>query len=170
VSRLAGLFSAGTSFAVRGENVVGPYVAASACAIAGADGSTAGAIPVLRRVGDSPNVSGVVERHAYEKLFSIVTQRQATCHASGSACAAGKVAQQNWGFEGQGLRCAESAALRAHYDSVTGGGKLVPSVHAGHSYRNLDPHSGAAPRDSRGQNFHGQTFMGAPLRGLNLLV
>ena len=76
-----------------GENVVGPDVAASAGAIAGAGGSAAGiAIPVLRRVGDSPNVPWVVERHADEKLLSIVTQRQATGHAGRSACATGKVA------------------------------------------------------------------------------
>ena len=161
MSRLAGLFSPGMSFALSGENVVGPDVSAFARAIAGAGGSAAGiAIPVLRRVGDSPNVSGIVERHADEELFSIVTQRQATGHASGSARATGKVAQQDWSFEGQSLRGAQSAALRADDQSVTGCGKGIPPVHAGHSDRNLHADSGAAPGRSRCQNFHGSDFMG----------
>jgi len=170
VSRPAGLFSPGMSFALSGENVVGPDVSAFARAIAGADGSAAGiAIPVLRRVGDSPNVSGIVERHADEKLLSIVTERQATGHAGRSACATGKVAQQNGSFEGQGLRCAESAALRADDQSVTGCGKRISPVHAGHSDGNLHANTGAAPGCSRCQNFHRSIFMGRrALRRLQL--
>lgn len=166
----SGLFSAGMSFALSGENVVGPYVPASARAIAGVGGSAAGiTIPVLRRVGNSPNVSGVVERHADEKLLSIVTKRQATGHAGRSACATGKVAQQDWSFEGQSLRGAQSAALRANDQSVTGCGKRIPTVHAGHSDRNLHTDSGAAPGRSRCQNFHGSDFMGRrALRRLQL--
>lgn len=149
------------SFALSGENVVGPDAPTFAGAIAVAGGRAGIAIPVLRRVGDSPNVSGIVQRHADEKLFSIVTQRQATGHASGSARATGKVAQQDRSFEGQGLRGAESAALRAHDQSIAGCGKPVSPVHAGHSHRNLHANSGAAPGRSRCQNFHGSDFHGA---------
>jgi hypothetical protein len=138
------------SFAMAGEQVVGPCILAFGrglvCRPSGGLAGTGGAIPIRGRISDSPHIPVIIKRHSYKKEPSIAAQRKAIGDASGGAASVRQIAQQHWSFEGQGLRCAESAALRADHQGDTFRGELMPSIQAGHSQGNLHPQSRAAPR------------------------
>ena len=117
-------------------------------------GRLGGAIPILGRIGNSPHVPVVVERHSDKKVFPVIAQRQASRHASGNASAARQIIQQHWSFERQRLRRAESAALRADHESDTLCGEGMLAVEAGHGHGNLHAQSRAAPRRPGCKDFH----------------
>src|SRR6202522_3898730 len=109
-------------FALLGEQVVGPGALALAhgiCCSGGGNGGIGGAIPILGRIGNSPHIAVVVERHTDKKIFSVGAERQAGCHAGRNASAVWQIVQQYRSFKRQGLGGAESAALSAHYQSYT---------------------------------------------------
>ena len=145
------------SLAVVREQVVGPGVPAFAratCSASGGSGRRGGAIPIRGRIGNSPHISVVVERHADEKEFSVIAQRQASRYAGRNFSAAWQIVQQYWSFERQGLRRAKSAALRAYdkRDALRREGMLP--VQAGHGHGNFNAHSRAAPYRLGCEDFH----------------
>jgi len=143
--------------AVGGEQVVGPRILAFARSLVWAArrcGSLGGAVPILGRIGNSPDVAVVIERGTYKKVLTVVTERQASGNAGRSASAAGQISQEHWSFERQGLGRAESAALRAHHQSHTPCGEGMLAVEAGHGDGNLHAQTRAAPRGSGCEYFH----------------
>jgi hypothetical protein len=76
------LFSTGMSLALAGEQVVGPRTltlafARGGCAVSGSSGRIGSAIPIRRRIGNSPHIPVVVKRHSDKKEFPVIAQRQA---------------------------------------------------------------------------------------------
>jgi hypothetical protein len=155
------LFSVGMGFAFAGEQVVGPGVAAFARGgRSGSGGSGGGAIPVGGGIGDSPNISVVVERYSDEKEFPVIAEGKAIRYAARSFSSAGQIVQQHGSFKGQSLRRAKSAALRAHYQSNTWRDKRMHSVETGYGDGDFHSYSGAAPRRLGCENFHVRYFAG----------
>src|SRR5271165_1424844 len=108
-------------FAVGGEEVVRPCRLAAGgldCVACRCNGFGS-AIPIFGRIGNSPHVRVVVECDSNQEILTVIAQRQASCHAGGSASATQQIVQQYWSFERQGLGCADSAALRAYHQSYT---------------------------------------------------
>src|SRR5580704_3357908 len=78
------LFSAGMGFAMAGEEVVGPGILAVGRGLGfacGGGGGRGDAIPICRRVGNSPYISGVVKRHSDKKLSAVCAERKAIGYA-----------------------------------------------------------------------------------------
>jgi|HubBroStandDraft_2_1064218.scaffolds.fasta_scaffold00638_4 hypothetical protein len=151
------LFSAGMGFPVAGKQVVGPGTLPVGRGVGFAGGSGVGsgrAIPIRGWFGDSPNISGVVERHSDKKVFAVTAQRQAIGYAGRSASPTRQITQQHGSSDGQGLRCAESAALRTYDQGQALGGELVFPVHTDDRDGNLHTNSSAAPRRLGCEYFH----------------
>jgi len=98
------LFAAAIRLAVAGEQIVRPDPLA---AVRGArrrlrrfSGGIGGAIPILRRIEDSPNISVVVQGHSDQKIFPIAAQWQAIGHVRGGASAAGQIAEKHGSLDG----------------------------------------------------------------------
>jgi len=134
------------ALAVGGEPIVGPDVLAPRCFPFGNSGRDAGGgIPILRRIGDSPNIALVVQRHSNQEEFCVLAQRQAIGDATGCASTARQLAEQHRSFDGQCLRGANAAPLRAYYQCNALRCERVPAIHAGDDQRNLHPQSRTAP-------------------------
>ena len=161
------------SFAVAGKYVVRPHPFALA------RGPNAGvrdrscvrsAIPIVRRIDNSPNISRIVKRDSDQEIFTVVAQRQATRHATRSTCATRQIAEQHRSFQGQCLRGLESATLRAHHQGDTGGGETMPVIHAGHHQRDFHTQPRATARRLGCVYFHSRPLLhnGSPLSYLSL--
>lgn len=112
----------------RGSTLFGSTRTRPAC---GGDLRIRGAIPIFGRIGDTPHIAMIVERDADQEIFAVVAERQTVCHAAGRGCTVRQIAKQDRGFNGQGLRCAQSAALRAYDQSDTLRRERMPAIHAG---------------------------------------
>ncbi len=119
-ARLLALLPPGMGFAVAGKHVIGPRFLLGrglGRGICRGRAKTGWAIPIRRRIGDPPYISGVVQRHSDKKIFPVATQGQAICYTGRSASTTRQTAQQYRSLQRQGLRRAESAALRAYHQS-----------------------------------------------------
>jgi len=106
------------SFAVTGEQVVGPDILTVRRLPFGASGGGAGigaAVPILGRIDDSPDIPLVVQRYSDQKVFAVVAQRQTIRDVAGCASAAGQIAQQHWSFDRQSMRRTNPTALRTYH-------------------------------------------------------
>ena len=151
------LLSSGMSLALTGEQVVVPDILTLRRVPFGASGCSAGigdAVPIFRRICDSPNISLVVQRYSDQEVFCVRTQRQTIRDAAGCASAAWQVAQQHWGFDRQSLRRANPTALRTYHQSDTLRRQWMPPVHTGDDQRNLYPQSRATPCRLGCEDFH----------------
>ena len=59
-----------------------------------------GAIPILGRIGDSPDIPGIVKGDANQKMLPVLAERQTIRYAARAATSSGQIAQQYWGFKG----------------------------------------------------------------------
>lgn len=128
------LFAAGMGFAMLGEPVVGPGPMAAAsrlnrCRGRGGGGVRA-AIPVLRRIGDSPHISMIVEGHANEEVFTIASEGQAGGDARGATSTPGQIGELHRSFQGQRLSSTKSATLGTGYQHRALRGKRMAAIHA----------------------------------------
>ena len=133
-------------FAVTGKYVVGPdTLAIRRVRSGGRSGWRSGdAVPIFRRIGDSPHVCLVVERDSDQKVFPVLAQWQTIGNAARCGSAARQITQQYGSLDGQRLRRANPAALWTDHKRHTLGCERMPPVHAGHDQRNLHPQSSAA--------------------------
>src|SRR5580693_1257929 len=144
-------------FALAGKQVIWPRALAVGRGLGFAGGGWVGsgsAIPICRRIGDSPNISRVVERHSDKKVFAVIAQRQTVGDAGRSASTARQIIQQHGSSDGQGLRRAESATLRTDYQGDALGGERMFPIHADHRDGNLHTQSRAAARRLGCEYFH----------------
>ena len=155
------LFSAGVGFTLFRKAVVRPGIPVFRCGLARfrrrGGSSSNDAIPVLRGIGNSPDISSVVQGDSDQKIAAVTAQRHATRNAAGSCCATRQVTQQDWRLQGQCLQGAESAALGTHYNNDALGRKRMPAIHAGDNHRDLHAHSRAAPGRFWCEYFHAKS-------------
>ena len=112
------LLSSWISFAVAGEQVVGPDILTVRRLPFGTGGACAGigaAVPVLGRIGDSPDISLVVQRYSDEEVLGVLAQWQTIRNVAGCASAAGQIAQQHRSFDRQSMRRTYPTALRTYH-------------------------------------------------------
>ena len=129
----------------------------------GRGGCNRNAVPILGRVGDSPDVSMVVKGDANEEELSVGAERETTGDAAGSGGAAGEMVEQDRSFERQGLGGAEATALRADDQGDAFGSEGMPPIHAGDDHGNFDPQSGASAGGFGSDDFHvQQALVGGP--------
>ncbi len=113
--------------------------------------------PILRRLSNPPDVSGIVKRYPDQKMLLVFSQRQAVRHSRRCASAAGQPAQHHGSFNRQRLRRLQPRALRAYQQRHALRHKRMPAVQAGHGKRNFHAQSSAAPRRFGCEYFHLQS-------------
>src|SRR5579862_4456440 len=137
----------GMKFATTGELTERPF-----SALGGAGGITssrgcAGSFrtPICRGGMNTPHVAGFVERYPNHPPLTSGTERHAVGDTGRDTLAAGQFVQGNCLSRFQFEREPYATTLRIEHKGMSGFGKWVGGIQAGHAKRNLRPNAGAAP-------------------------